>query len=128
MKKKLEADINELDIALEHANGANAEAQRTIKKYQQQIKDAQGTLELEQIQRDKMREQLIQSERRAHSVQNELEESKTQLEHADRSRRSAEQELSDVLEQLSDATMQNQALQASKRKLESEMQTLHVSI
>ena len=74
-----------------------------------------------------MREQLIQSERRAHSLQNELEESKTQLEHADRSRRSAEQELSDVLEQLSDATMQNQALQTSKRKLESEMQTLHVS-
>merc|ERR1712152_110438 len=77
---------------------------------------------------DKMREQLIQSERRAHSLQNELEESKTQLEHADRSRRSAEQELSDVLEQLSDATMQNQALQASKRKLESEMQTLHADL
>ncbi len=32
MKKKLEADINELDIALENANQANAEAQRTIKK------------------------------------------------------------------------------------------------
>merc|ERR1712095_29548 len=28
-KKKLEADINELDIALEHANGSNAEAQRS---------------------------------------------------------------------------------------------------
>ena len=34
MKKKLESDIGELDTALEHANGANAEAQRTIKKYQ----------------------------------------------------------------------------------------------
>merc|ERR1711881_687917 len=31
-KKKLEADLNELDIALEHANGANNEAQQTIKK------------------------------------------------------------------------------------------------
>ena len=122
----MEADINELDIALEHANGSNAEAQRTIKKYQSQIKEAQSNLEHEQIQRDKMRESLIQSERRAHAVQNELEESKTQLEHADRQRRGAEQELSDVLEQLSDATLQNQALQASKRKLESEMQTLHV--
>ena len=37
------------------------------------------------------------------------------------------QELSDVLEQLSDQTMQNQSLIGSKRKLESEMQTLHVS-
>ena len=35
--------------------------------------------------------------------------------------------MSDVLEQLSDQTMQNQSLIASKRKLESEMQTLHVS-
>ena len=32
-----------------------------------------------------------------------------------------------MLEQLSDQTMQNQSLIASKRKLESEMQTLHVS-
>merc|ERR1712227_30012 len=128
MKKKLESDINELDIALEHANGSNAEAQRTIKRYQQQIKDAQGTLEHEQIGRDKMRENLIQSERKAHATQNELEESKTQLEHSDRNRRAAEQELSDVLEQLSDATLQNQALQASKRKLESEMQTLHADL
>ena len=37
-KKKLEADLNELDIALEHANGANSEAQQTIKKYQNNIK------------------------------------------------------------------------------------------
>merc|ERR1719348_1340181 len=32
-KKKLEADMNELGIALEHANAANDEAQQTIKKY-----------------------------------------------------------------------------------------------
>ena len=127
-KKKLESDINELDIALEHANGSNAESQRSIKRYQQQIKDMQLTLEQEQIHRDKAREQLIQAERRSHAVQNELEECKTQLEHADRQRRTAEQELSDVLEQLSDTTLQNQALQSSKRKLDSEMQTMHVSM
>ena len=57
---------------------------------------------------------------------NELEESKTQLELADRQRRGAEQELSDVVEQLSDCTLQNQALQTAKRKLDSEMQTLQV--
>merc|ERR1719412_2071330 len=65
MKKKLESDINELDIALEHANGSNAEAQRTIKRYQAHIKESQSTLEHEQIMRDKMRENLIQSERQA---------------------------------------------------------------
>merc|ERR1719495_3001373 len=97
-------------------------------KYQNSIKDAQVALEEEQIQRDKAREGLIQAERSAHGVCNQLEETKTQLEHADRQRRSAEQELSDVVEQLSDATLQNQALQTSKRKLDSEMQTLHADL
>jgi myosin heavy chain 6/7 len=33
MKKKLESEINELEIALDHSNKANAEAQKTVKKY-----------------------------------------------------------------------------------------------
>merc|ERR1711971_1095652 len=117
-KKKLEADMNELSIALEHANGSNTESQVTIKKYQQQIKVAQMSLE----------EELIQAERNHHAVANQLEEAKTQLEHADRQRRGAEQELSDVVEQLSDCTLQNQALQTAKRKLDSEMQTLQADL
>ena len=40
--------------------------------------------------------------------------------------RDAEQDLSDSMEQLADVTLQNQALESSKRKLESELQTLHV--
>merc|ERR1712080_549945 len=115
-------------IALEHANGSNVESQATIKKYQNQIKAAQMSLEEEQIMRDKAREGLIQAERNSHAVANQLEETKTQLEHADRQRRGAEQELSDVVEQLSDCTLQNQALQTAKRKLDSEMQTLQADL
>merc|ERR1719443_224544 len=37
----------------------------------------------------------------------------------------AETELSDVNETLSEATVQNQSIAAAKRKMESEMQTLH---
>merc|ERR1712203_1338792 len=127
-KKKLEADMNELSIALEHANGSNTESQATIKKYQQQIKAAQVSLEEEQHMRDKAREGLIQAERNHHATANQLEEAKTQLEHADRQRRSAEQELSDVMESLSDVTLQNQALQTAKRKLDSELQTLQADL
>merc|ERR1711994_232742 len=43
----------------------------------------------------------------------------------DRNRRATEQELSDANEALSDATVTNQAIAAAKRKLDSEMQTLH---
>merc|ERR1712088_541795 len=49
----------------------------------------------------------------------------TLLEQADRARRMTEQELSDTNEQLSDMTCTNQAIAGAKRKLETEMQTLH---
>merc|ERR1711973_683058 len=50
------------------------------------------------------------------------------LEQADRARRMTEQELSDTNEQLSDLTCVNQAIAGAKRKLESEMQTLHADL
>merc|ERR1712241_921021 len=37
MKKKLESDVTELEMSLEHANAANQDTQKAIKKYHQQI-------------------------------------------------------------------------------------------
>merc|ERR1712102_13146 len=125
MKKKLESDVCELETSLEHANAANAETQKTIKRYHQSIRESQAKFEDEQRAKDVARDALIASERKAHSVQNALEEARTLLEQADRARRMTEQELSDTNEQLSDLTCQNQAIAGAKRKLESEMQTLH---
>jgi len=79
----------------------------------------------EQRAKDVARDNLIAADRRAHSAQNALEEARTLLEQADRARRLIEQELSDTNEQLSDLTCQNQAIAGAKRKLESEMTTLH---
>merc|ERR1711978_770433 len=93
--------------------------------YHNQIRDAQSKLEEEQRAKEVTRDHLIATERKAHSVQNALEEARTLLEQADRARRMTEQELSDTNEQLSDLTCQNQAIAGAKRKLESEMQTLH---
>ena len=128
MKKKLESDVTELEVALEHANAANQDTQRTIKKYHQSIREAQTRLEDEQRSKDSARDSLLASERRANTLQNALEEARTLLEQADRSRRVTEQELSDTNEQLSDLTCQNQAIAGAKRKLDSELQTLHVRI
>ena len=44
MKKKLEQDINELEIALDQANKANAEAQKTIRRYQAELIEMQVSL------------------------------------------------------------------------------------
>ena len=127
MKKKLESDVLDLETSLEHANAANQETQKTIKRYHQQIREAQARLEEEQRAKEVCRDQLISSERKANTVQNALEEARTLLEQADRSRRQTEQELSDTNEHLSELTCHNQAIAGAKRKLESEIQTLHVS-
>merc|ERR1712079_458867 len=39
IKKKLESDINELEIALDHANKANSEAHKSIKRFQGQLRE-----------------------------------------------------------------------------------------
>merc|ERR1712218_400563 len=44
MKKKLESDVLDLDTSLEHANAANQESQKSLKKYHLQIRDAQAKL------------------------------------------------------------------------------------
>merc|ERR1712126_20954 len=99
--------------------------QKVIKRYHGQIRDGQGKLEDEQRAKETVRDQLIANERRANSMQNALEEARTLLEQADRARRITEQELSDTNEQLSELTVQNQSIAGAKRKLESELQTLH---
>merc|ERR1712193_522947 len=128
MKKKLEADIVELETALEHANAANAETQKVIKNYHQQIRVCQGKLEKEQRAKETDREALLGSERKANTAQNGLEEARTLLDQADRARRITEQELSDTNELLSNLTCQNQAIAGAKRKLESELATLQVDL
>merc|ERR1712036_130637 len=112
----------------EHSNANNLESQKAIKKYQGQIRDAASKLENEQRAKELARDALVNGERKAHAMQNALEESRTMLEQADRNRRATEQDLSDVNESLSDATVQNQAIAAAKRKLDTELQTLHADL
>merc|ERR1712241_1113214 len=72
MKKKLESDVGELEMSLEHSNANNVETQKAIKKYQGQIRDAQCKLEEESRGKAIGHDQLV----------------------ADRNRRMTEQELS----------------------------------
>ena len=47
-KKKLEGTINELEIALDHANKANAEGMKAVKRYQGQLRDTIQAFEASQ--------------------------------------------------------------------------------
>ena len=64
-KKKLESDINELEVALDGANRQRAEAEKNIKKYQQQIRELQDSVEAETKMYHDAREQYQSAERRA---------------------------------------------------------------
>merc|ERR1712001_796913 len=124
MKKKLDSDVIDLGVALEHANAANAESQRNISLIQGNIRNVQKRFEEESRAKAVATDNLISADRRANANQNALEEARTLLEQADRNRRMVEQELADTNESLSDQTCTNQAIQGTKMKIESEMATL----
>uniref|UniRef100_A0AC34GH48 Myosin tail domain-containing protein n=1 Tax=Panagrolaimus sp. ES5 TaxID=591445 RepID=A0AC34GH48_9BILA len=121
----LESDINELEIALDHANKAYADAQKTIKRHQDQIRELQLQVEDEQRQRDDLREQYLNSEKRNALLQSEKEELAVQAEHAERARRAAESDLIELREAVNDLSNQVNSLGGIKRKLEGELQALH---
>merc|ERR1712110_668210 len=121
MGKKLDSDVIDLGIALEHANAANAESQRNISLIQGNIRSVQKRFEEESRAKAAATDSLISADRRANANQNALEEARTLLEQADRNRRMIEQELADTNESLSDQTCTNQAICGAKMKCEQEM-------
>ena len=87
MKKKLDSDVIDLGVALEHANAANAESQRNISLIQGNIRNVQKRFEEESRAKAVATDNLISADRRANANQNALEEARTLLEQADRNRR-----------------------------------------
>ncbi|XP_023346082.1 myosin heavy chain, muscle, partial [Eurytemora carolleeae] len=109
---------------LDHANANNVETQKTIQKYQLQVRDVQAKFEEESHAKIIAQDNLVTAERKANANKNALEEARTLLEQTDRTRRMLEQDHSDSNEQLSEMVVSNQAITASKRKMEQEMATL----
>merc|ERR1719350_680178 len=124
MQMELEGDTIDLGVALEHANAANAESQRNIKRIQNNVREVQTKYEDEVRAKAVATDNLISADRRANANQNALEEARTLLEQADRNRRMIEQELADSNETLSDQTCQNQAISGAKMKCEQEINNL----
>ena len=128
IKKKLESDINELEIALDHANKANSEAHKAIKRYQAQLRETDGLLEDENRQRREMAEKAGLADRRANALQGELEEARSLLDSADRGKKQADMELGEARVAVNDMTSINSKASAEKRHLESAIHTMHAEI
>merc|ERR1712098_442468 len=102
IKKKLEGTINELEIALDHANKANAEGMKAIKRYQGQLRDTIQAYEAESRARQQVTEQVGITERKASALAGEMDESRALLDAAERSRRQLDVDLNDVRNQVNE--------------------------
>ena len=128
MKKKIEGDINELEIGLDHSNKANSEAQKAIKRYQGQLREAECAYEEEQRFRQEMMEKASLSERRANALQGEMEEARCLLDSAERGKRQTEAELSESRNAVQEMTSINSKASSEKRSIEGAVHTMHAEI
>merc|ERR1712223_1575745 len=128
IKKKLESDINELEIALDHANKANAEAHKSIKRYQGQLREVEGLADEESRQKRENAEKAGLADRRAGALQGELEEARALLDSADRGKKQADMELCEARGSVNDMTTINSKAASDKRRLESAVHTMHAEI
>lgn len=156
LKKKMEGDLNEMEIQLSHANRVAAETQKHLHSIQGalkvllyllvdlflstvfgkfiraklalQIQDTQLHLDDALRTQDDLKEQVAMVERRANLLQAEVEELRAALEQTERSRKLAEQELLDATERAQFLHTQNASLFNTKKKLETDMAQIQTEI
>ncbi|XP_062381618.1 myosin heavy chain, fast skeletal muscle-like [Sardina pilchardus] len=124
IKKKMEGDLNEMEIQLSHANRQAVECQKQLRNVQGQIKDMALHLDDAIRSQDDLKEQAAMVERRNNLMQAEIEELRAALEQTERSRKMAEQELVDASERVGLLHAQNISLVNTKKKLETDVSHL----
>uniref|UniRef100_A0A8C3EY11 Myosin-7B n=1 Tax=Corvus moneduloides TaxID=1196302 RepID=A0A8C3EY11_CORMO len=128
LKKKMEGDLNEMEIQLSHANRQAAETQKHLHSIQGALKDTQLHLDDALRTQEDLKEQVAMVERRANLLQAEVEELRAALEQTERSRKLAEQELLDATERVQLLHTQNASLFNTKKKLETDMAQIQTEI
>ncbi|KAJ1130858.1 hypothetical protein NDU88_009203 [Pleurodeles waltl] len=128
LKKKMEGDLNEMEIQLGHANRQAAEAQKQLRNVQAQLKDAQLHLDDALRSNEDLKEQVAMVERRSNLMAAEIEEMRAALEQTERGRKVAEQELMDVTERVQLLHTQNTSLINTKKKMETDISQLQSEV
>ncbi|KAB1265119.1 Myosin-13 [Camelus dromedarius] len=121
LKKKMEGDLNELEIQLGHSNRQVAETQKHLRAVQGQLKDSQLHLDDALRSNEDLKEQLAIVQRRNGLLLEELEEMKAALEQTERTRKLSEQELLDASDRVQLLHSQNTSLINTKKKLEADI-------
>merc|ERR1719209_2695543 len=128
IKKKLEGTINELEIALDHANKANAEGMKALKRYQGQLRDTIQAFEAEARAKQQVTEQVGIVERKATALAGEMDESRALLDAAERSKRQLDVELGDARNSINEMQTINNKEMAAKRGIEGALHTCQAEL
>merc|ERR1711982_119307 len=128
IKKQLEGEINELEIGLDHANKANSEGLKSIKRYQTQLRETIQAFEDEARSRAQIAEQVGISERKAAALSGEVEESKALLDGANRAIRQLQNDIADSRSAVNNMQTINARDMTGKRQLESSIHTLQAEV
>merc|ERR1711872_58916 len=128
VKKALEGEINELEIGLDHANKANSEGLKSIKRYQAQLKETIQLYEDEARARSQIMEQVGISERKAAALSGELEESRALLDSSERAKRQLEMEIADGRTAVNNMQVINGRDMTAKRGLEGSIHTIQAEV
>merc|ERR1712024_916 len=128
IKKQLEGEINELEIGLDHANKANSEGLKSIKRYQTQLRETIQAFEDEARSKAQIIEQVGISERKSAALSGEVEESKALLDGANRAIRQLQNDISDARGAVNNMQTINGRDMTSKRQLESSIHTLQAEV
>lgn len=108
-------------MALDHANKANAEAVKQIKRHASHLLEVETSCQEEARARADIQDQIGISDRKGNVLNGELEESRMLLDTAERARRNAEAEVVDIRESINTLSTANGLLTNSKRNLESDL-------
>jgi len=128
VKKQLEGEINELEIGLDHANKANAEGLKSIKRYQTQLRETIQLFEDEARAKAQITEQVGISERKAAALSGEVEESKALLDGSSRAQRQLQADIADARGAVNNMQTINGRDMTSKRQLESSIHTMQAEV
>lgn len=125
-KKKLETNINDLELSLSMVNKSNIDAQKSIKKKTAKIQELQLQVDEEQKLQDEVRENYLTTDRQLANVSVEKGELNTQREHLEQSKQRMELDLTDQRAQNQDLLSKNMQITAAQRIVENEIELTKV--
>ena len=126
--KKMESDLNDLEVTLATAKRQAADAQKNAKDLTAQLKDLR--IKNDEVLRstEDARENSAVAERRVAMMSTEIDELRRALEQADRSRKQADNELMEANERSTMLHTQNTSFINQKKKIESELTSVKTEV